>query len=82
MNSTKEIKELRYRAGYVGGPTMATDKCPNIKVYVVDRNIERINKWNNNELSELPIYEPGLDKIIQNAEEKFSFSSDIEEIKH
>ena len=31
-------------AGYVGGPTMAiiADKCPNIKVNVVDINTNRI----------------------------------------
>ena len=35
-------------AGYVGGPTMAViaDKCPNIRVEVVDIDQERINKWN------------------------------------
>ena len=31
-------------AGYVGGPTMSmmADKCPDIQVDVVDKNIERI----------------------------------------
>ena len=35
-------------AGYVGGPTMAViaDRCPNIKVNVVDVNSDRINLWN------------------------------------
>lgn len=56
------------------------DRCPNIKVYVVDKNIERINKWNSKELCELPIYEPGLEKIIQKCRGKnLFFSSDIEE---
>ena len=34
-------------AGYVGGPTMAViaDKCPNIRVEVVDLNHKRINDW-------------------------------------
>ena len=33
-------------AGYVGGPTMAViaDKCPELKVEVVDLNEDRINK--------------------------------------
>lgn len=33
-------------AGYVGGPTMAViaQKCPHIKVTVVDLNAERIEK--------------------------------------
>ena len=48
-------------AGYVGGPTMAViaDKCPHINVHVVDNNLERINAWNSEDLSKLPIYEPG-----------------------
>ena len=53
-------------AGYVGGPTMSViaDKCPDINVNVVDNNSERIALWNNSNLDLLPIYEPGLDKII------------------
>ena len=49
-------------AGYVGGPTMAViaNKCPHINFNVVDINQERIDKWNSDELSELPIFEPGL----------------------
>ena len=54
-------------AGYVGGPTMAVfaDKCPNIQIEVVDLNKERINKWNNEDVSKLPIYEPGLAEIVK-----------------
>ena len=54
-------------AGYVGGPTMAVIayKCPNIQVEVVDNNEERIQKWNSNDFNELPIYEPGLAKIVK-----------------
>ena len=53
-------------AGYVGGPTMAViaDKCPEIQVNVVDINQNRINEWNVENLDKLPIFEPGLDKII------------------
>ena len=39
-------------------------KCKGIKINVVDVNQERINAWNNDDLSKLPIYEPGLAKII------------------
>jgi len=42
------------------------DKCPHIEVNVVDINQDRIDNWNNNDLSNLPIYEPGLSKIIKN----------------
>ena len=53
-------------AGYVGGPTMAViaAKCPNINVNVVDKNLDRLNKWNNEDLTQLPIYEKGLEKLI------------------
>ncbi len=54
-------------AGYVGGPTMAViaDKCPELKVEVVDLNEDRIKKWNDKNLDNLPIYEPGLDEIVE-----------------
>ncbi len=53
-------------AGYVGGPTMAViaDKCPDIKVNVVDLNEDRIQKWNDKNLDKLPIFEPGLAEIV------------------
>lgn len=56
-------------AGYVGGPTMAViaQKCPHIKVTVVDLNQDRINAWNNEDVSLLPIYEPGLDAVVKEA---------------
>jgi len=51
-------------AGYVGGPTMAViaEKCPDIKVTLVDSNPEKISAWNGS-LDALPIYEPGLKEI-------------------
>lgn len=56
-------------AGYVGGPTMAViaDKNPQIQVKVVDINEARIAAWNSTDLTELPIYEPGLDAIVAKA---------------
>ena len=52
-------------AGYVGGPTMAVIalKCPDIKVTVVDLNMERISAWNG-PLENLPVYEPGLEEVV------------------
>ena len=43
-------------AGYVGGPTCSVMalKCPDIKITVVDRSVERIAQWNSDKL---PIYE-------------------------
>lgn len=61
-------------AGYVGGPTMAmiAAKCPNIRVDVVDLNEERIAAWNTDEL---PIYEPGLLEVVQEARGRNLFFS-------
>ncbi len=54
-------------AGYVGGPTMAViaNFCPDIQVNVVDINPERINQWNDDDFSNLPIFEPGLEEIVK-----------------
>jgi UDPglucose 6-dehydrogenase len=68
-------------AGYIGGPTMAViaKKCPHIKVIVVDTNKQRINDWNDTDLSKLPVYEPGLDKIVAETRGKnLFFSADID----
>ena len=56
-------------AGYVGGPTMSViaQKNPDIKVTVVDVNAERIAAWNTEDLSQLPIFEPGLDAVVREA---------------
>ncbi len=65
-------------AGYVGGPTMAmiAYKCPQYKVTVVDINHERIDQWNSDEL---PVYEPGLDEVVQATRGKnLFFDTDIE----
>ncbi len=53
-------------AGYVGGPTMAViaQKCPHIKVSVVDLNEDRIAKWNDQNVDNIPVYEPGLGAIV------------------
>ena len=64
-------------AGYVGGPTMAViaHKCPEINVHVVDLNHQRIADWNNEDLSKLPIYEPGLGQIVASCRNKNLFFS-------
>lgn len=51
-------------AGYVGGPTMAkiAQKCPDIRVTVVDINQSRIDAWKSDKL---PVYEPGLYEVVQ-----------------
>ena len=69
-------------AGYVGGPSMAViaDKCPHFKVTVLDINSQRINDWNDKNLSNLPVYEPGLDQIIKRCRGvNLFFSTNIKE---
>ena len=39
--------------------------CPEIEIEVVDINQARIDAWNNNDLTKLPIFEPGLSQIIK-----------------
>jgi UDPglucose 6-dehydrogenase len=76
MNFKKNI--LCIGAGYVGGPTMAmiAHKCPQYKVTVVDINPDRIDSWNS---KNLPIYEPGLDKVVKSCRGRnLFFSTDIE----
>jgi UDPglucose 6-dehydrogenase len=65
-------------AGYVGGPTMAmiAHKCPKIKVTVVDVDARRIAAWNH---GPLPVFEPGLDEIVQQARGRnLFFSTEID----
>ena len=64
-------------AGYVGGPTMAViaRQCPNITVTVVDISEERIAAWNDRDVDNLPIYEPGLAEVVAKARNKNLFFS-------
>jgi UDPglucose 6-dehydrogenase len=75
---TFKKKILCIGAGYVGGPTMAiiAHKCPQYKVTIVDINPTRIDQWNS---EELPIYEPGLKKVVTATRGKnLFFSTEIE----
>lgn len=55
--------------------TVIAHKCPEINVHVVDLNEQRIADWNNEDLSKLPIYEPGLDQIVASCRNKNLFFS-------
>ena len=61
-------------AGYVGGPTMAMIalKCPHVEVHVVDIAEPRIRAWNSDNL---PIYEPGLQEVVEQCRGKNLFFS-------
>jgi UDPglucose 6-dehydrogenase len=68
-------------AGYVGGPTMAiiAQKCPHIKVTVVDLNEKRIAAWNDADVNNIPIYEPGLSDVVAEARGRnLFFSTDVD----
>ena len=73
------IKICCIGAGYVGGPTMAmiARKCPDVQVTVVDINEKRIAAWQSDEL---PIYEPGLLEVVQEARGRnLFFSTDVDQ---
>ncbi|WP_140937995.1 nucleotide sugar dehydrogenase [Sphingobacterium lumbrici] len=68
-------------AGYVGGPTMSVvaQRCPEIEVTIVDSNTARIAAWNDSDLSNLPVYEPGLDEVVAEARGRnLFFSADVD----
>ncbi|WP_083642535.1 nucleotide sugar dehydrogenase [Christiangramia flava] len=68
-------------AGYVGGPTMAViaQKCPEINVTVVDINEKRIAAWNDENVENIPIYEPGLSAVVAEARDRnLFFSTDVD----
>ena len=79
----KKIKTITcIGAGYVGGPTMAViaSKCPEIKVNVVDINEKRIAQWNDADVNNIPIYEPGLAAIVAETRGKnLFFSSEVDQ---
>ena len=79
MNSIKKICCIG--AGYVGGPTMAViaQKCPGIQVTVVDLNEARIAAWNDKDVNNIPIYEPGLAEVVAEARGRnLFFSTDVD----
>ncbi len=68
-------------AGYVGGPTMSViaQMNPQLEVTVVDLNAVRIAAWNGEDLSDLPIYEPGLQEVVAEARGRnLFFSTDVD----
>lgn len=69
-------------AGYMGGPTMAViaDRCPAMQATVVDLDTERIAAWNDPDLGQLPVYEPGLDAVVSRCRGRnLHFSTAVEE---
>jgi len=72
-------------AGYVGGPTMSViaKQCPDIQVTVVDLNEARIAAWNDEDVNNIPVYEPGLSEIVKEARGRnLFFSTDVDKAIH
>lgn len=68
-------------AGYVGGPTMSViaKQCPDIQITLVDVNAARIAAWNDDNLDNIPVYEPGLAEIVGECRNRnLFFSTDID----
>lgn len=54
-------------------------KCPQVKVTVVDINEKRIQLWNDPDVDRIPVYEPGLAEIVKEARGRnLFFSTDVE----
>ena len=73
----RPVNVLCIGAGYVGGPTMAViaDKCPHVRVTVVDINEARVAAWQG---ESLPVFEPGLLDVVRRARGRnLFFSTDI-----
>ncbi|RYF25663.1 MAG: UDP-glucose 6-dehydrogenase [Flavobacteriales bacterium] len=69
-------------AGYVGGPTMAVvaKQCPDIKVTIVDLNEARIAAWNDEDVNNIPVYEPGLSEVVAEARGRnLFFSTEVDQ---
>ena len=59
--------------------TVIANKCPEIKVEVVDINPTRIAQWNDEDLDNLPVYEPGLAELIAETRGRnLFFSTDVD----
>ena len=58
--------------------SVIANKCPDIKVTVVDIDDKKISSWNDKDLSNLPIFEPGLKEVVGSCRNKnLFFSIDI-----
>lgn len=54
---------------------MIAKKCPHIQVTVVDLNEARIKAWNDEDVNNIPVYEPGLSDVVAEARGRNLFFS-------
>jgi UDPglucose 6-dehydrogenase len=60
--------------------SVIAQKNPHIKVTCVDLNEARINAWNDDNLDNLPIYEPGLAEVVKEARGRnLFFSTEVDD---
>ena len=52
-----------------------SDHCPDIDVTLVDKDKKKIESWNSEDLSKLPIFEPGLKEVVRRNRGKNLFFS-------
>ena len=53
--------------------------CPDIQIKVVDINSSKIDSWNSEDFSEIPVYEPKLEDVLKKCRDKnLFFTNDIE----
>jgi UDPglucose 6-dehydrogenase len=55
--------------------TVMAYKCPEIKITVVDMNAKRIADWNSDDLTKIPVFEPGLADLVKEVRGKNLFFS-------
>lgn len=55
-------------------------QCPDIKVTIVDLNEARIAAWNDPDVNNIPVYEPGLSEVVAEARGRnLFFSTDVDQ---
>ena len=54
------------------------DNCPDLEVTLVDIDDKKIAAWNDKNLNNLPIFEPGLKEVVSRNRNKNLFFCDIE----
>ena len=60
--------------------SVIAEHCPDIQVTVVDVNKDKIDAWNDQDLSKLPVYEKGLNLLIKkNRNKNLFFTTDIKQ---
>ena len=53
-------------------------KCKDLIIEVLDIDEKRIALWNSKDVSKIPVFEPGLEEIIEECRDKnLFFSTDI-----